>query len=203
MDRLWAPWRAHYVMRPKSRADLDPPRPACFLCAAIEVDPRQDRERLLVWRREETVVMLNRFPYNNGHLLVAPNLHEGSLTRLEGPALHQPLETIQVCLEALEQLMSPHGFNVGLNLGEAAGAGLPGHLHWHVVPRWSGDNNFMPVIADAKVIIESLESFFDRFRPILAEVAARRGLVIDPPVTDAVRSEFRSHDDRPGSPRRS
>jgi ATP adenylyltransferase len=108
------------------------------------------------------MVWLNRYPYNNGHLLIAPIRHQGDLTELDGEDLYQPLETLKIMVGILREMLRPQGFNIGLNLGKAAGAGLPGHLHWHVVPRWDGDTNFMPVLAGAKVIVESLESFYDR-----------------------------------------
>lgn len=166
MDQLWAPWRAQYVREsPGPRAPGDP----CFLCKGLS-EP-DDRANLLVWRRERSAVFLNRFPYNNGHLLVAPILHEGDLAKLQGPDLVEPLETVQLVIGALEEVFRPHGYNVGLNLGKAAGAGLPGHLHWHVVPRWEGDTNFMPVLADSKVIVESLFEFYDRFALALSQRA--------------------------------
>jgi ATP adenylyltransferase len=121
-----------------------------------------DRENLLVHRAPNSFVVLNRYPYNNGHLLVAPNVHRGTLGELEGRALLEPIETIRRMTAILERMLRPQGFNIGLNQGKAAGAGLPGHLHWHVVPRWDGDTNFMPILAQSKVIIESLQDFYDR-----------------------------------------
>ena len=106
--------------------------------------------------------MLNRFPYNNGHLLVAPVEHRGTLGDFEGADLLEPIETIRRMTGVLDRFMRPQGYNVGLNQGSSAGAGLPGHLHWHLVPRWDGDCNFMPILADTKVIIESLHSYYDR-----------------------------------------
>jgi ATP adenylyltransferase len=112
-------------------------------------------------------VILNRFPYNNGHLLIAPRAHKAGLNDLDDAELLDGLKTIQKVLRELEGLMQPQGFNVGLNLGKAAGAGLPGHLHWHVVPRWVGDTNFMPVAADTRVIVQSLETLYDLLTPRL------------------------------------
>ena len=113
--------------------------------------------------------MLNRFPYNNGHLLVAPLAHRAALTDLIGPELVGPVETLAAVTAILDRMLRPQGYNIGLNLGKSAGAGLPGHLHWHVVPRWDGDTNFMPVLADVKVIAESLDAFYDRFVAELAD----------------------------------
>jgi ATP adenylyltransferase len=115
-----------------------------------------------VHRGSHVVVLLNRFPYNNGHLLVAPCVHRGTLAELDGADLLAPVETIKKMLDILDRMLHPQGYNIGLNQGKSAGAGLPGHLHWHIVPRWDGDTNFMPVLGDAKVIVESLTAFYDR-----------------------------------------
>lgn len=162
MDRLWAPWRAQYIRE----SSADAPGLPCFLCRGLaEAD---DRGNLLVWRRPASAVFLNRFPYNNGHLLVAPTVHRGSLGELVGAELTEPIETLQRVVAVLDRMLRPQGYNIGLNLGKAAGAGLPGHLHWHIVPRWDGDTNFMPILGDSKVIVESLAEFYDRF---VAELA--------------------------------
>ena len=164
MDRLWAPWRAQYI-----REGAKGIGPGCFLCRGLA--GREDRDNLLVWRRPSSVVFLNRYPYNNGHLLIAPNVHKGTLAELEGPELTEPIETLRRVVSILDRMLQPQGYNVGLNLGYAAGAGLPGHLHWHVVPRWDGDTNFMPVVGQAKVIVESLSAFYDQFVAELAREA--------------------------------
>jgi ATP adenylyltransferase len=106
-------------------------------------------------------VVLNRFPYNNGHLLVAPQAHKGRLDELEPPEILEMQQTLGRMVQVLNGLMHPDGYNIGLNLGRVAGAGLPGHLHWHAVPRWNGDTNFMPVLADAKVIPQALDALYD------------------------------------------
>lgn len=163
MDRLWAPWRAQYIREVTSPTAEDP---GCFLCHGLQGD--DDRNRLLVWRRPASAVFLNRFPYNNGHLLVCPLEHRGTLAELEGPSLLEPLETIRLLTLALDRMFRPQGYNIGLNQGKSAGAGLPGHLHWHVVPRWDGDTNFMPVLGQTKVLIESLDEFYGRLTEELA-----------------------------------
>lgn len=163
MDRLWAPWRAQYIRDASEAGESDP---ACFLCRGLAGE--DDRESLLVLRREHSIVVLNRFPYNNGHLLVAPRVHRGTLAELQGPDLTEPIETVQRMVGVLDRMLRPQGYNIGLNQGKSAGAGLPGHLHWHVVPRWDGDTNFMPVLGHAKVIVESLHEFYDR---LVAELA--------------------------------
>lgn len=174
MDRLWAPWRAQYI----SESASQPPAgdDGCFLCRGLADDPSRDRANLLAYRGEHAAVFLNRYPYNNGHLLVAPLVHRGDLGELVDRELTGPLEVVRDAVAILRRMMRPQGFNVGLNLGRSAGAGLPGHLHWHIVPRWDGDTNFMPVLGATKVLIESLETFYDRlvaeFRDAKAGAAA-------------------------------
>jgi ATP adenylyltransferase len=116
--------------------------------------------------------VLNRYPYNNGHLLVAPRIHCSTLAELSGADLFEPLETIRKMTSILDRMFHPQGYNIGLNQGKASGAGLPGHLHWHIVPRWDGDTNFMPILADTKVLIESLEELFDRISEELRQSPA-------------------------------
>jgi ATP adenylyltransferase len=158
MDHLWAPWRLSYVATAKPPAADDP----CFICEGLLAD--DDRRNLVVLRKPLSVVVLNRFPYNNGHLLVAPRAHKGRLDELTPDELLDVQETLRRMVGVLDELMHPDGYNIGLNLGRAAGAGLPGHLHWHIVPRWDGDTNFMPVLADTKVIVQSLDALFDLLR---------------------------------------
>jgi ATP adenylyltransferase len=155
MDQLWAPWRLSYVSAAKVPASGD----ACFICQGLA--EKEDRQNLVVWRGPLSVVILNRFPYNNGHLLVAPRAHKGQLAELEAPETLEIMDTLGRMVTVLGALLNPDGYNVGLNLGVAAGAGLPGHLHWHVVPRWNGDTNFMPIVANTKVIVQSLETLYD------------------------------------------
>jgi ATP adenylyltransferase len=158
LNRIWAPWRAHYI-HSTSGASLSDRE--CFLCRGLAGD--QDRENLVVERRTCSFVVLNRFPYNNGHLLVAPRIHCGTLGELDGADLLEPIETVRRMTTILDRMLRPQGYNIGLNQGSAAGAGLPGHLHWHIVPRWDGDTNFMPILGRTKVIVESLHEFYDRF----------------------------------------
>src|SRR5947209_5567646 len=166
MDQLWAPWRAQYIRESGAESGGSPSGPACFLCHGLAA--KDDRANLVVWRRAASVVVLNRYPYNNGHLLVAPLVHRGTLAELEGADLSEPIATIRLAVGILDKMLRPQGYNIGLNLGRAAGAGLPGHLHWHVVPRWDGDTNFMPVLGQTKVIVESLLEFYDRLAAELA-----------------------------------
>ncbi|HZY90513.1 MAG TPA: HIT domain-containing protein [Gemmataceae bacterium] len=164
MDQLWAPWRLSYVTAAKAPSEEG----ACFICEGLAGD--DDRRHLIALRTGRSVVVLNRYPYNNGHLLVAPCAHKGKLDELTPEELLETNETVRRVVRALDELMRPDGYNIGLNLGRVAGAGLPGHLHWHVVPRWHGDTNFMPVLADAKVIVQSLDALYDLLAGRLRDV---------------------------------
>jgi len=161
MDQLWAPWRLAYVAAPKDK-DRPPEDEDCFLCRGVM--GADDRANLLAHRSAFSIVVLNRFPYNNGHLLVAPIAHKSRLDELTTDELLDLQLVLRRMLGVLERRMSPNGFNVGLNLGRAAGAGLPGHLHWHIVPRWNGDTNFMPVLTNTRVIVQSLDALYDLIR---------------------------------------
>ena len=152
MDHLWAPWRLAYVAAPKAPGAEEP----CFICRGLGED--DDRRNLIAWRTPRSVVQLNRYPYNNGHLLVAPHAHKGRLDELTPDEILDTQLTLTRMAGLLGELMRPDGYNIGLNLGRAAGAGLPGHLHWHLVPRWHGDTNFMPVVSDTRVIVQSLDA---------------------------------------------
>ena len=154
MDQLWAPWRLEYVAKPA------PPKPdECFI--GVGLAAAADRDNLIALRTSHSVVVLNRFPYNNGHLLIASRAHKAQLADLASDELLDVMETLRRMVTVVQELLTPDGFNIGLNLGRVAGAGLPGHLHWHLVPRWNGDTNFMPVLGDVKVISQSLEAFWE------------------------------------------
>jgi ATP adenylyltransferase len=132
---------------------------SCFICEGLSKD--DDRRHLIALRTPLSAVMLNRFPYNNGHLLIAPRAHKGELGALDIQEIVETMDSVRRMIELLNRVMHPDGYNVGLNLGQAAGAGLPGHIHWHLVPRWHGDTNFMPIVSDAKVIVQSLDTLYD------------------------------------------
>lgn len=155
MDQLWAPWRMSYVTTPK-KGDA---APGCFICRGAAAT--DDRANLIVHRSDLSVVVLNRFPYNTGHLLICPTSHKSRPDELADAELLDQQLVLRKIIGILQKRMNPDGFNVGLNLGAAAGAGLPGHMHWHVVPRWNGDTNFMPVLADSKVMVQSLDALYD------------------------------------------
>jgi len=154
MEQLWAPWRLSYISAPKKPTEAEP----CFICAGLAQE--RDQDNLIVQRTPGSVVLLNRFPYNNGHLLIAPRAHKGDLCRLDTEEMRDVMTTLQGMLRLLDELMHAEGYNIGLNQGSAAGAGLPGHLHWHVVPRWQGDTNFMPVLSETKVIAQALDALY-------------------------------------------
>jgi ATP adenylyltransferase len=168
-DRLWAPWRLGYIQGKDSPSAsereiewLPDADRECFLCRGAA--DRDNRANLVVARGTHTLVVLNRYPYNNGHLLVAPLAHLPTLAELTPDLQLELMETLTRYTELLKRLMNAEGFNIGLNLGRVAGAGVPGHLHWHIVPRWSGDTNFMPVIADLRVIPQSLDALWELLR---------------------------------------
>jgi ATP adenylyltransferase len=165
-EQLWAPWRLGYILgekiiaQPCKPEDLLPGAdPACFLCHAAPKG--DDRQRMIVDRGVHAFTVLNRYPYNNGHLLVAPVEHVARLDQLDPDAQLELSQTIARMVALLENAMQPQGFNIGLNLGRAAGAGVPGHLHWHIVPRWIGDTNFMPAIAGVHTIPQALEALWE------------------------------------------
>jgi ATP adenylyltransferase len=156
MDRLWAPWRLAYVSAAGGPLGITD---ECFFCRGLK--DSDDRKNLIVFRGSRSCVFLNCYPYNNGHLLVAPLAHKSGLDDLTSGELLDLQEVLRNCVRVLQEQLTPAGFNVGLNLGRVAGAGLPGHLHWHIVPRWNGDTNFMPVVGDTKVISQSLEALYE------------------------------------------
>lgn len=156
MQQLWAPWRYDYVA---NLSDDD----GCFLCHAA-ASPDDDSSSLVLWRRETCMCLMNRYPYSNGHLLVAPLRHESDLDGLSGHELAEQMAMLQRARCNLDAVMRPHGFNIGLNLGSAGGAGVPGHIHWHIVPRWRADTNFMTTTAATRVIPQSLESLWGKLK---------------------------------------
>jgi ATP adenylyltransferase len=156
VDQLWAPWRLSYAATPKAPGGDD-----CFICRVGAAPTRDDRENLVAYRTERALVVLNRYPYNNGHLLVCPQAHKANLGDLDDAELLDLQHLLCRMMTALRSAIKPDGFNVGLNLGRVAGAGVPGHLHWHIVPRWNGDTNFMPVIGETKVIVQALDALYD------------------------------------------
>lgn len=153
MDILWAPWRMKYI----EYASIERPK-GCFICDAVKSDNLD--EKLVLYKGKKTVVLMNLYPYNTGHLLVAPIRHVPSIENLNDMELLALFKAVKSSLSSLEKTLKPHGFNIGINLGRVAGAGLEEHVHVHIVPRWEGDTNFMPIVANTKVIPEALRDTY-------------------------------------------
>lgn len=159
MDRLYAPWRWDYIVNPKPSD--------CPFCAYLSQDPSGDAENNVLLRRQNAFIVLNRFPYSNGHIMVLPNRHVSMLEDLEDACQAELMQLTTYCTKILRRAYHPHGFNVGINLGKAAGAGMETHLHIHIVPRWQGDTNFMPVIGQTRMLPEELSDTYKRLRAII------------------------------------
>ncbi len=157
---VFTPWRLKYILgfkrgRPKG----------CFLCDAAE-HPDRDAENLVIYRGEHAFIIMNRYPYNTGHVMVAPYRHVGDWADLTPEERAEIGELVALAEEKLRELLRPDGFNVGINIGDVAGAGLPGHVHVHVVPRWKGDTNFLPVVSDVRLVPEDVESTYRRLKQL-------------------------------------
>lgn len=162
MHNLWAPWRMAFI-EPKI-----PPKSGCIFCT--QPAEHHDPEHHILHRGERCFMMLNLYPYNNGHLMIAPYEHVGSLEQLDPTTLGELMAQAQLALRALGTTMHPDGFNMGINQGKAAGAGFADHIHYHIVPRWHGDTNFMPVLADTKVIPEHLDLIYQKLLEALKDI---------------------------------
>ncbi|BEH10320.1 MULTISPECIES: HIT family protein [Geobacter] len=158
MERVWAPWRMEYLVDEKPAG--------CIFCPGA--GQAGDRERLILHRTPLSLVMLNRYPYTNGHLMVAPLRHTADMDSLSDAEMLDLFRTVRLCRSILRDAASPNGYNIGINLGKAAGAGVDDHLHVHVVPRWNGDTNFMGVVADLRVVPEGLQAAWDRLAPLFS-----------------------------------
>jgi ATP adenylyltransferase len=152
-QRIWAPWRLEYVKDASKDKESE-----CIFCAALEAG--DDEANLIVERGERCFVILNRFPYTNGHLMIAPYEHVAELQSLDEETVAEVMSLAQRGIAALQQSYAPHGYNVGFNQGRVAGAGVEHHIHMHVVPRWGGDTNFMPVLGDTRVMNQTLEDSY-------------------------------------------
>lgn len=159
MKRLWIPWRMAYLKGSKEKG--------CIFCNKIRASKRSDRKNLVVWRGERAFIVLNLYPYSNGHLMVAPYEHTGDLDALDGETLKEMMLLVAKAIRALRRMMKPQGFNIGANLGRVAGAGVDDHVHIHVVPRWGGDTNFMPVLAETRMIPELLPQTYAKLQKAL------------------------------------
>lgn len=155
MEHLWTPWRSKYV----SRAT---PFDQCIFCAALA--DNDDQKQLLIHRATHNFVILNRFPYSSGHLMIAPNVHVSRLTEIDEQAAQEMMKLARAAETILEETYRPHGVNLGMNIGEAAGAGIAAHIHLHVLPRWTGDANFMTTVGHTRVMPEALEDTYTKLR---------------------------------------
>lgn len=163
MDRLWAPWRAKYI---KEVANKSPDK--CFLCESLKLENPEEAYVLKI--SKHSFAILNIYPYNTGHVMVVPKKHTGNFEDLTEEEHADLCVLMADCIKAIKLVYQPHGLNIGMNIGRAAGAGLETHLHYHIVPRWRGDTNFMPIIADTKVVSESLDDTFKKLKKALKDL---------------------------------
>lgn len=164
MDHLWSPWRARHIARMSEDGSGPSEDQSLFERLASSGD---DEANLILWRGDHVFVIMNLYPYNNGHLMIVPYRRVAGFEDLEAAEQFEISQTMAACTRWLRRALRPEGFNIGMNLGSAAGAGVPDHLHVHVVPRWSGDTNFMPAIAETKVLPEDIHTTFRRIRDVI------------------------------------
>ena len=164
MERLYSPWRSKYIETFKGS---EPKEVGCIFCSALE--NHNDKERLVIHRGKLAFVIMNLYPYNSGHMMIVPNRHTADFGSLSADELAECTSLLQTAQKALTELSHPHGYNIGMNLGKAGGAGIDDHLHWHIVPRWNGDTNFMPVIADIKMVSEDMERQWEQLQKFFSE----------------------------------
>jgi ATP adenylyltransferase len=158
LDRLWSPWRSEYIA---SATDADPS--VCVFCK-LRDEPDNDEANFVLHRASQNFVVLNRYPYTSGHLLIVPNEHVAELDRAAKAATDELMDLTKKCQTALREVYRPDGFNLGMNLGRAAGAGIADHIHIHILPRWSGDTNFMTSVGEARVLPEDLATTYQKLR---------------------------------------
>jgi len=165
MDYLWTPWRYRYVSQgaPEQRTN----EPDCLFCSVLE--QKNDEETLILQRATHNFVILNRYPYTNGHLMIAPFAHGGDLSKLPAATLAEMMTLAQQAQRALAATYKPDGYNLGMNLGRVAGAGVAEHVHLHVLPRWSGDTSFMTTVGETRVEPEEVATTYRRLKPLLAQ----------------------------------
>jgi len=161
---VFTPWRLKYITGFKNKRE----KKTCFLCDAAK-NPEKDEENLVLYRGKHAFIIMNRYPYNTGHLLIAPYRHVGDWSDLTEEERSEIAELIALAENKLRELLHPDGFNVGINIGDVAGAGLPGHVHVHIVPRWKGDTNFLPVVSDIRLVPEDVEGTYARLKPLFGD----------------------------------
>tara|TARA_B100000700_G_scaffold330905_1_gene459913 strand:- start:103 stop:591 length:489 start_codon:yes stop_codon:yes gene_type:complete len=155
MDRLWAPWRLEYIKGPKEEG--------CVFCNRTQSS--NDKESLILYRGRFCFVIINLYPYNNGHLMIVPYKHESDLLKVDLKTKMEILTLVDKTIKILTTQFNPNGFNFGANIGKAGGAGIADHIHYHLVPRWNGDTNFMPIISETKILVQSLNEIYDQLKP--------------------------------------
>jgi len=158
VENIYAPWRKDFIEKKELKEE------GCIFCNRSKLLPQL--ESLVVFKDKYSFILLNKYPYNNGHLMVAPYKHTHDLSHLSVDEYTEIMKNIILSAEVLKEAYNPQGFNIGMNIGAVAGAGVADHLHWHIVPRWGGDTNFMPIISNTKVLHEILSETFDRIYPI-------------------------------------
>jgi ATP adenylyltransferase len=163
MKRMWSPWRSQYIQS-FSSAPKRKRKESLFRAALRSHD---DRKNLVLWRGKHCFLMLNRYPYNSGHVMIVPNRQTADLQDLTRAELMEIMQAARRAIKALDTLMHPQGYNFGANIGRTAGAGIDDHIHFHIVPRWNGDTNFMPVLSDTKVISEDMDVTWDKLRKLM------------------------------------
>lgn len=156
MERLWAPWRMQYVSGGTEKIE------GCVFCKAPEFN--QDKKYHIIHRGKHNFVIMNKFPYNNGHVMVVPFMHTNDVLELPEDAWNELNRLVKTTIKAIRMVYNPHAINMGMNMGKAAGAGIEEHIHYHILPRWEGDTNFMPVIAQTKVISESMDAAWEKLK---------------------------------------
>ena len=167
MKQLWSPWRSVHITN-NVRTDTPKQTDSSVFSRLVQKD--NDEENLILWRGENVFVIMNLYPYNNGHLLIVPYREVAEYESLSTAEMQEMALVVDLCVRAIKEVFTPDGINVGMNLGKAAGAGIPDHLHMHIVPRWAGDTNFMPTIAETKVIPESLKDSYSKLHQVLSKL---------------------------------
>ncbi len=168
MDRLWTPWRMAFIEQATSAEGAG--GPACFLCAKPSEPPARDADNLILYRGRQAYVLMNLYPYNPGHLMVVPYDHTADLPALPAAAAAELMSLAQTCMRVMQDELRPQGFNLGMNLGRVGGAGIDEHLHLHIVPRWNGDTNFMPLIGGVKLLPEGIDDTYAALLPFFEQV---------------------------------
>ena len=158
--RLWSPWRMEYIRSPKENG--------CIFCEKSQSE--LDRDNLVLYRGKDSFILMNLFPYNNSHLLIAPFQHIDTTIKLSSEVIHEMMELVNDSMQIMSKTMNAEGFNIGANIGAVGGAGIKDHIHFHVVPRWQGDTNFMPVIGHTKVMVEGLQETYDELKPYFDKI---------------------------------